>query len=100
LTTYSTNSLKGCGQKQQRDSGDVAIFFLQTRKPLFSPWRCKRKIRYTCTSLKSIQLDWRAHSLPDNLAKVDVLVEERLLYMPEILNHLSCYLFSQDVHEH
>ena len=40
------------------------------------------------------------HILPDTLAKVDVLVEERLVYKLEILNHPSCYLFSQDVHEH
>lgn len=62
--------------------------------------RYKRNIRYTCPSLKSIQLDWRANSLPDNLAKVDALVEERLVCMLEILNHPSCYLFSQDAHEH
>jgi hypothetical protein len=43
---------------------------------------------------------WRSHILPNDLAKVDILIEERLVYMLEILNHPSCYLFSQDVHEH
>lgn len=37
LITVSRNSLKGAGQKQQSISGDVAIFFLQTRNDLLSP---------------------------------------------------------------
>ena len=38
--TISRNCLNGAGQKQQSISGEVAIFFLQTRKLLVSP--CKR----------------------------------------------------------
>ena len=51
------------------------------------------------TRIKQI---WKGerHKLPGSLAKVDVPVEERLVYKLEILNHPSCYLFSQDVHEH
>ena len=39
LTTVSRKILKGGGQKQHNISGEVDIFFLQTRKLLLSP--CK-----------------------------------------------------------
>jgi hypothetical protein len=46
--------LKGVGQKQQSISGEVAIFFLHTRKPLLSPFINKRK--YIIISLSRIFL--------------------------------------------
>ena len=58
----------------------------------------KHQVQKYITQINKI--GWRIHILPDNLAKVDVPVEERLACMLEILNHASCYLFSQDVHEH
>lgn len=48
------------------------------------------------------QNKWNGGSgeLPDNLAKVDAPVEEKLVCKLEILNHPFGYRFSLDVHEH
>ncbi|BAS86808.1 Os03g0793550 [Oryza sativa Japonica Group] len=70
LVTISRKCLNGAGQKQHSNSGEVAIFFLQTRKLL----------------------------LPDTLAKVISLLLKRLGCKPVTLNHPSCYLYDLSGH--
>lgn len=108
LVTISRNCWKEGGHKQQSISGEVPIFFLQTRNPLFSPCTTitqHSKISYQQMNLKQSKLQscttiCGGINSQQILAREVFLWEEILEYMPMIQGHLSCFLSYLNEHVH